>query len=64
MNNDDAAFLEAYTNSFGVNLNDEQKLEKWLTQGWGEDYDIAMRDAYNLWQDARDYFKGKNHEQR
>ena len=61
MNNDDAAFLRAYTNSFGVNLEDEQKLEKWLTQGWGEDYDITMRDAYNLWQDARDYFKGKNH---
>jgi len=64
MNKDDAAFLRAYTNSFGGNPNDLVNLEKWLTQGWGEDYNIAMRDAYNLWQDARDYFKGKNHEQR
>jgi hypothetical protein len=61
MNNDDAAFLRAYTNSFGGNPNDQQNLEKWLTYGWGEDYNIPMRDAYNLWQDARDYFKGKNH---
>jgi hypothetical protein len=59
MNNDDAAFLEAYTNSYGGNPTDQQNLEKWLTYGWGEDYDIAMRDAYNLWQDARDYFKPK-----
>ena len=58
---DDAAFLEAYTNSYGGNPNDLGNLEKWLTYGWGEDYDITMRDAYNLWQDARDYFKGKNH---
>ena len=59
MNKDDAAFLEAYTNSYGGNPTDQQNLEKWLTQGWGEDYDITIRDAYNLWQDARDYFKPK-----
>jgi hypothetical protein len=59
MNKDDAAFLEAYTSSYGGNPTDQQNLEKWLTYGWGEDYNIAMRDAYNLWQDARDYFKPK-----